>query len=576
MTAIPAFVAEKLEQETWIVPAPARARSNRPSLLVCFANTYEVGMSNLGFQYIWSTCLDGMKLPVDRLFLEAETPGSPLSFETRRPLAEHRLSLWSISFEEDYFHFARMLHEAGVPLRANARGEDDLFVLAGGPAVTANPETLALLCDAIVIGDGEPFMDEAGPLLEEFAEGRITRHEFADALSSIQGVYLPARMHNPTLHEHSVKDQAHPELIVKRTETAEVVDDLINSRVITPSSVFSNVMMAEMTRGCGWGCRFCLAGYWYRPVRFSNADALIERLDRTDLKGGSVGLVGACLVDHPELDRVTTKLAEKGISYTTSSLRLELLDAQRVDKIVQGGMRTITIAPEAGTSRLRSVIRKTMSHEDILESGRILAAKGVKKLKLYFMMGLPTESDEDMEGIVSLAKDLKRVFAEVGHHPRLSLSVSPLVPKPWTAFQWKAMIGKDVHARRAKILLRALDRVSGVRVTVGTSKETYRQSILSLGDRRVSEALIRWAEGSSPTWNRALRDAGVDVDWLLFAEKPDDYGFPWDFVKTAVTRRYLLKEYHRSFRDGGELGERAWEARQRELEGRAILARTSA
>jgi radical SAM superfamily enzyme YgiQ (UPF0313 family) len=533
-------------------------------------------MSNLGFQYIWSACLDGMKIGVDRLFLEVESSESPRSFETRHPLAEHRLSLWSISFEEDYFHFARMLRDASVPLRASERGEDDLFVLVGGPAVTANPESLALLCDAIVIGDGEPFMEEAAPLLEEFAEGRISRHAFEDALVKIQGVYLPKRVHTPTLHEHSVEDQVSPQLIVKRTETAEVVDDLISSRVITPSSVFSNVMMAEMTRGCGWGCRFCLAGYWYRPVRFSNADALLKRLDETDLHSGTVGLVGACLVDHPELDRVTQRLVDRNINYTTSSLRLELLDEERVDSIVRGGMRTITIAPEAGTERLRRVIRKTMTHEDILRSGRTLAAKGVQKLKLYFMMGLPTESDEDMEGIVSLAQDLKRVFSEVGHHPRLSLSVSPLVPKPWTAFQWKAMIGKEVHARRAKILLRALDRISGVRVTVGTPKETYRQSILSLGDRRVSEALILWAEGSSPTWKRALKDAEVDSNWLLFAEKPDEYRFPWDFVKTAVSRRYLLKEYHRSFRDGGELGTKAWEARQRELAQRDSTTRPNA
>ncbi|HKI84284.1 MAG TPA: hypothetical protein VKA63_08110, partial [Candidatus Krumholzibacteria bacterium] len=217
MNPIPDFVAEKLAQETWVVPAPKRQPSTKAALLVCFANTYEVGMSNLGFQYIWSACLDGMELGVDRLFLEAETPETPQSFETRRPLAEHRLSLWSISFEEDYFHFARMLRDASVPLRASERGEDELFVLVGGPAVTANPETLALLCDAIVIGDGEPFMEEATPLLEEFAEGRISRREFEDALSEVQGVYLPQRVSSPTLHERSVKDQRAPELIVKRT-----------------------------------------------------------------------------------------------------------------------------------------------------------------------------------------------------------------------------------------------------------------------------------------------------------------------------------------------------------------------
>jgi radical SAM superfamily enzyme YgiQ (UPF0313 family) len=270
-------------------------------------------------------------------------------------------------------------------------------------------------------------------------------------------------------------------------------------------------------------------------------------------------------VDHPELDTVTTELAEQGIAYTTSSLRLELLDAEKVDRIVQGGMRTITIAPEAGTVRLRAVIRKNMSMQQILDAGRNLAAKRVGKIKLYFMMGLPTETDEDMQGIVDIVHALKEVFTEVGHHPRLSLSVSPLVPKPWTAFQWKAMIDAGTHKRRAKLLNRALDRVSGVRVGVGSPRESYRQSVLSLGDRRVGEALILWAEGEAPTWKRALKDAGVDLEWILFGEKPDEYRFPWDFVKTAVTRRYLLKEYHRSYRDGGEPGARAWEEREIQL-----------
>ncbi len=565
MSSLPTHVAEKLAQESWIGPKPKRASGRHPSVVVAFANTYEVAMSNMGFQYIWGACLDEMDLPVDRLFLEPESAGAPVGFTDRRAFSSYRLSLWSISFEEDYFHFARMLHASGVPLRAAERGENDPFILVGGPGVTANPEALATLCDAIVIGDGEPFMEVATASLEEYAADRISRDELRDALSRIQGVYLPERNLSPVLHEREVSRQVEPSQVVERTETAEVKQDAITSRVVTPYSVFSNVLMAEMTRGCGWGCRFCLAGYWYRPVRFSSVDKLREKLAGVDMEGRSVGLVGACLVDHPELDTLTSELAEQGVNYTTSSLRLELLDAEKVDRIVQGGMRTITIAPEAGTERLRAVIRKTMSRQQILDAGRNLAAKKVVKIKLFFMIGLPTETDEDMQGIVEIVHDLKNVFREVGHHPRLSLSVSPLVPKPWTAFQWKAMIDAPTHKRRAKLLHRALDRVSGVRLGVGSPRDTYRQSVLSLGDRRVGEALIRWADGSSPTWKRALKDAGVDEDWILFGEKPDEYRFPWDFVKTAVTRRYLLKEYHRSYRDGGEPGEEAWQERERQL-----------
>jgi len=570
MKTQPDHVREKLLQETWVRPSPSLMGRQEPGILVCFANTYEVGMSNLGFQYIWSTCLDSMSIAVDRLFLEPENPGSPCGFTSRRPLAEHRLSLWSISFEEDYFHLAKMLHAAGIPLRAKSRGEQDCFILAGGPGVSANPETPAPLCDAILLGDGEPFMEAAGEVLEEFARGDLSRDELKEALGAIPGVYLPSRNERPILHEYSPSLQMKGDFKVTRAVSTQVKDDVITSRVITPHSVFSNVLMAEMTRGCGWGCRFCLAGYWYRPVRFADPGSLLKRVRELDPSTEmSVGLVGACLVDHPQLDSVTSTLARDGVAYTTSSLRLEKLDAPRIERIVRGGMRTITVAPEAGTQRLRNVIRKTMTNEEILDSGRQLARRGVKKIKLYFMLGLPTETDEDIDGIVSIVDELKAVFSAEGHHPRISLSVSPLVPKPWTAFQWKAMIDTRTHRRRAKLLYRALDRRSGVHLEVGAPRANLRQSVLSLGDRRVGEALILWADGSAPTWNRALKDAGVDSDWILFAEKPDEYLFPWDFVKTGVGRGYLLKEFHRSFQDGGRVGEAAWRQRERDLDRQA-------
>src|SRR5262245_526250 len=419
-------------------------------------NPYASGMPNLGFQTSYEHLNRLPHFACERLsFQDGEdlpeyerTRTAPFSLESHRSLRDFDLLGFSVTYEGDYINVVRLLGMAGVPLRAADRGLGDPVVLMGGVCAFSNPEPIAPFIDAIVVGEGE---EVVGEIVEAFRESRTSgesggRARFIDALKPLGGLYVPEAYRGdyaPDGRSAAVapRDSSVPAVIAKR-RLPDVNQFETRSIVKTPKAEYGHMQLLEVGKGCGRGCRFCLEGQVYRPVRHRSLESLRASVAEIAREGRRVGLVGACVSDYPWIGGLMKILEEAGVEVSISSLRADSLTEDLVSALERGGHRTLTMAPEAGTERLRDVVRKVISDEQLYAACDLLRKYGIPNLKCYFMIGLPTETREDVSAIVDLTArmlDRLRVPGPDGHpFGKLTLSVSSFVPKPWTPFQWAA------------------------------------------------------------------------------------------------------------------------------------------
>jgi len=534
----------------------------RIPIALVFANTYRAGMSNLGFQTVYDLLNARPDVVCERVFLPdrplwriLERTGRPLlSLESQRPLIDFELVAFSLSFENDYPNVPRILSLARLAWRSAERGEGDPLLLAGGAALRLNPEPMAQFLDLILLGDGEGILPD---LLRAWREVRLEplpkRERLLHLARSIPGAYAPA------FYEAALDGQGR---LVSFSPTAPGLTDAIStvrlarlgpraavSRILTPHTEFASTRLIEIGRGCGRGCRFCLAGYEYRLPRTVSAADVLTTLGPVGEHAERVGLISPAVADHPEIVPLVRALVSQGREVTVSSLRLDEASPELAALLVEGGMRSAAVAPEAGTERLRASINKNLSEAQILEGVRVLAEAGIKRLKFYFMIGLPGETPEDVRAIGDLVKKAKdrllRAFARQRLLPELTLTVSSFVPKPSTPFETAAMAELRVLKDRARMVQAALRGVKGVRVHFDVPKWAWLQGVFSRGDRRVSfliEALAR----SGGDLGRALKEITFNPDYFVNRAWPEEERLPWDFLDRGFSRRYLAEECKRA------------------------------
>jgi radical SAM superfamily enzyme YgiQ (UPF0313 family) len=544
-----------------------KPHGGRLKFALAFPNTYRLGMSNLGFQIVYRLLNSRDDTVCERVFLpdagdepEYQRSRTPLfTWESQRPVSEFDVIGFSVSFEMDFLHILKMLDMSGLPLRSAERDENHPLVIVGGPAPWVNPEPIAPFVDAIVIGEAEGLTDQLVPAIREhLGSGRWHKPELLRALSEIQGIYVPS-LYTVAYHDDGTVREMIPEggpnggppapLPIKRWVARDLHKYNTSAQIVTPNTEFSNMFLTEAARGCGQGCRFCFAGYAYRPVRYAppeRIDAFVRGAGESGLAAGEtpikVGLVGSSLTDHKQMANITSDLAGKGHPVSLASLRADNLSESIACAIGQAGQRTVTLAPETGSERLRFVARKHVTDEDVLVAADRCAAVGVQQLKLYYIVGLPCERPEDLLAIADLSSSVQKR----GNFRKVTLTLHPFVPKPHTAYQWAGTALPAEMERKLKLVGKAVRQANNkLEFTLDSVRGSYVQAVLATGDRRVAEALLE-AYRNGGNWRAAFRDTGIDTEWYASRPRPYEEVLPWEHIFLGVRKDYLWREWQRA------------------------------
>ncbi len=503
----------------------------RVPIALIYPNSYHIGMSNLGIHAIYSLLNSHRDVVCERAFWAEEDRVRQLPalcIESQRPLSDFAVLAFSISYELDYFNVVPVLKASGIPLYAADRDERHPLIIAGGSCIIANPLPLSPFFDCLCIGEAEPILPAMLPILSEGIKGR--RSDMLKVLASLPGVYVPqCYSGNPVVRQW-----------------AKNLDDFpVNSVVLTPDTELGDLYLIEVERGCNWGCRFCLTSNAFRPMRFRSIDKLIEQAKLGLKYRKRLGLVGAAVSDHPQIEELLVRLRQIGAGLSISSLRVRPLPDIVLREMAKGGAKTIALAPEAGSQRLRQVIRKGISEDDILETMSKAAEQEIKQLKLYFMIGLPSETDEDVEEIVNLTLRCKNILDRRRSGIRITLNIAPFVPKAGTPFQWLPMASLSA-LRHSLSLLKNNLQPKGIKINTESPDWSEVQAVLARGDTKLAEVLAGVEEVSLSGWRQAVRKCHLDIDFYAHQRWDTNQRLPWEIIDSGTETDYLKLELDRA------------------------------
>lgn len=541
-------------------------------MALLYPNTYSVGMSSLGFQLVYEMLGSQDSLVCERFFLP-ESSLSLRSVESSSPLSSFPVVFISISFEHDYLHLVQLLKLGGIPAFSEARDDrisvESPLVVCGGVATAMNPEPLAPFVDLFIIGEAEPLLEQVANIIADRFESEGRASLLASLCKQFRSCYAP-RFYTPVYDAknnfsgYTVEQGFRQRIAREYVETTTVAS---HSILTSPDTEFSEMHLTELGRGCSRGCRFCAAGFIYRPPRLWDGDAIVEGLRQRHEGIGKVGLLGMEMAEMESLNMISDYLQESGCALSFSSLRADRLSEPLLKLLEASNLKSVAIAPDGSSERLRSVINKGLSEKDLLNGAIQLVEGEIYKLKLYLMIGLPSENDEDLLEGVRFIKKMKQTIDLIGKKrgrlTEIMVSVNCFAPKPWTPFQYHpfgmsdsllpdeygdAFKAVSELKRRQKLLKRELASTSNVHIQFDKPENVLFQAVLARGDRRLAQVL-EYMASSGKNWKAAMKKYHLRPEQFTQNGCDANTPFPWEIIDHGIKASYLWQEYQRAFEE---------------------------
>jgi radical SAM superfamily enzyme YgiQ (UPF0313 family) len=521
-------------------------------------------MANLGFQTVYKIFNEQPSFLCERVFLplpedEAEYVSGAaemVSLESQKSIVEFDILAFSISFENDYPNVLKMLAFADIPLLSKKRPEDFPLVIGGGIALTLNPEPLADFFDLFILGEAEEILPQFSRQFEEARHLGYDRQTLLkDLQKQIQGIYVPSLYEvkysaDSKIQAIEPREAGLPKKI--KINSIKDINAFKTEEVISaPQTEMEDMFLVEVSRGCFHSCRFCAASFIYRPARFREGDEIVASIDRGLQKKKKIGLVGTAVSEHPDLIKICEYIVAQNAQAGIGSLRIDRINEKIVDLMKASDIETVALAPEAGSQKMRDVLRKDITEADIINATELLLDKGISNLRLYFMVGLPKEEEQDIDAIIALTKKIQHHALQYSKGKRkfrrITLSINQFIPKPQTPLQWCALADVNEAGKKIKKIVNAFRQDKQIKVIHDVPKWNYVQALLSLGDRRVGEILLA-VHNLEGNWAKALKEVNINPDFYVYRQKSFDEFLPWDIIDLGVFKKSLISECRKALK----------------------------